>query len=159
MAASARLSSVEPPWVHLLVLGPGETARAALGTPPGFAGRIIDGRRCRTKGALLSEFARVLQYPRDAGRNWDAFEELLADLEWLPAEGYLLIVSDAHELLAGSDDEYERFVEIAEDVAKEWSIPRTGQWPRPAVPFHVCLAVPRDKVGARSDWRVPPLGR
>jgi len=98
------LRSTEPPWVHLVVLGHGETAESALAVPPGFTMRSIDGRRARTKPGLLSEFARALDFPSGSGRNWDAFEELLADLEWLPGKGYLLIVTEADQLLAEHPD-------------------------------------------------------
>jgi len=146
-----------PPWVHLVVLASGQKAESALETPPGFVSRAIDGRRCRTKRGLLDEFARALAFPAGSGRNWDAFEEMLADLEWLPAAGYLLIVTSAHELLADLPEEYDTFIEIVESVAKEWAAPRRGDSPRPAVPFHLCLAVPRGRETARADWRVPRL--
>src|SRR5689334_22788168 len=94
------LRSAKPPWVHLVVLDPGQKPESVLTAPPGFAVRKIEGRRGRTKRGLLAEFARSLGFPADSGRNWDAFEELLASLDWLPAKGYLLIVTDADELLA-----------------------------------------------------------
>src|SRR5205814_8870319 len=125
--------------------------------PPGFVARTIDGRRARTKRGLLAEFARALKFPADSGRNWDAFEELLADLEWLPAKGYLLIVTDADELLAEDSDDYDTFIEITKDVAKEWATPRHGESARSAVPFHVRLGVPRRRAVPRADSRVPRL--
>jgi RNAse (barnase) inhibitor barstar len=157
MPARDRLASVDPPWLHLVVLAPGEKAPAVRKAPAGFVARTIDGRRCRSKRALLSVLARALEFPAGSGRNWDALEELLADLDWLPAKGYLLIVTDAQELLAESDDDYDSFVEIMQSVAKEWATPRRGEWARAAVPFHVCLSVARDQEGARSDWQIPRL--
>jgi hypothetical protein len=157
MAAPAQLGSVKPPWVHLVVLDPGEKPDSAFAVPRNFAVRAIDGRRASTKRGLLAEFARALAFPRGSGRNWDAFEELLADLEWLPAEGYLLILTHAEELLDGDPEDYETFIEILKDVAKEWATPRRGESAREPIPFHVCLVVARADVGARADWRVPRL--
>ena len=157
MAASDQLRFAKPPWVHLVVLGHGAKPESALAVPPGFAVRTIDGRRGRTKRGLLSEFARALEFPADSGRNWDAFEELLADLEWLPAKGYLLVVTDADALLAEHPKDYDTFIEIAKGVGKEWATPRRGPSARPAVPFHVCLVVARGRADARADWRVPRL--
>jgi Barstar (barnase inhibitor) len=151
------LRSADPPWVHRVVLPPGKKAGSVLAAPPGFVVRAIDGRRCRTKRGLFSEFARALEFPGDSGRNWDAFEELLADLAWLPGKGYLLIVTDADQLLVDLSEDYDTFIEIAQSVAKEWAAPRRGESPRPAVPFHVCLAIPRGRESARADWRVPRL--
>ncbi|HXJ77877.1 MAG TPA: barstar family protein [Candidatus Methylomirabilis sp.] len=151
MATPEPLRATEPPWVHLVVLGRGETPESALAMPPGFAVRSIDGRRCRSKPGLLSEFARALEFPADSGRNWDAFEELLADLEWLPAKGYLLIVTEADQLLAEHPDDYGTFIEVVNAVAQEWA---TAPVP---VPFHLCLVVTRERAGARADWRAPHL--
>src|SRR5215467_10532532 len=150
-AAMDQLRSTSPPWVHLVVFDRGEKPETVLARPPGFAVRTIDGRGARTKSGLLSEFARVLEFPAGSGRNWDAFEEMLADLEWLPAQGYLLIVSHADQLLAQHPEDYDTFIEILETVAKEWATPRHGEFARAAVPFHVCLVVPRGRAGARAD--------
>ena len=157
MAVPHQLRGASPPWVYLVVLPPGKTPGSVLEAPSGFAVRTLDGRRARTKREALSEFARALDFPADSGRNWDAFEELLADLEWLPATGYLLIVTDAHELLAEGPEDYDTFIEIAQSVAREWATPRRGELARPAVPFHICLVVSRGREDARADWRVPRL--
>jgi hypothetical protein len=157
MSVGEQLRSAKPPWVHLVVLDPGQKPDTVLATPPGFAVRKIDGRRGRTKQGLLAEFARSLEFPADSGRNWDAFEELLASLDWLPAKGYLLIITDADDLLVEDAEDYDTFIEIAKDVAKEWASPRHGQDARPSIPFHVCLVVARKRLNARADWRVSRL--
>jgi len=157
MAAPAQLRSIKSPRVHLVVLGPGKEPESALAAPGDFAVRTIDGRRASTKRALLAELARALAFPRGSGRNWDALEELLADLEWLPARGYLLILTHAEALLDGDAEGYETFIEIMKNVAREWATPRGGEAARAPTPFHVCLVVPPGGVGARGDWRVPRL--
>jgi hypothetical protein len=99
MAVTDVLASTDPPHVHLAVVKPGEDVAVLLAAPPSFVARAIDGRRCRTKAALLDALAHAFALPAATGRNWDAIEEALADLEWLPARGYILIVSDADVLL------------------------------------------------------------
>ena len=157
MTGPDELSSAKPPWVHLVVLDERKTPESVLVVPQGFVARTIDGRRARTTRGLVSECARALEFPAGSGRNWDAFEEMLADLEWLPAHGYLLIVSHADQLLAQHPEDYATLIEILETVAKEWATPRHGEFARAAVPFHVCLVVSRGRAGARADWRVPRL--
>jgi RNAse (barnase) inhibitor barstar len=137
-----RLRSTDPPWV-LRVVVPGATATPARPELPGdFVVRTIDGRRCRTKAALLGEFARALAFPPHFGRNWDALEDCLTDLEWLPAAGHVIVVTHADQVLAGSPGEYATFIAILETAGREWATPRTTGVPRPARPFHVILAVP-----------------
>src|SRR6185369_17319403 len=159
MPATDHLTSLAPPWVHLVVLKPGERAEVALRVPGGFSTRVLDGRRARSKAALIEELVRAFQCPEGTGRNWDALEECLADLEWLPAKGYVLVIANAEELLAESPDEYRTFIELLKDVAEEWAAPRSGQWPRPAAPFHVDLAVTEGQETARKDWGVPRMAR
>src|SRR5262245_24368398 len=157
MAALDQLRSAKPPWVYLVVLDRGEKPESVLAVPPGFAVRTIDGRRGRSKRGLLAELARALEFPADSGRNWDAFEEMLADLEWLPAKGYLLIVTNADLLLVDDADDYETFIDIVKTVAKEWATPERGESARAAVAFHVCLVVGRGREDARADWLAPRL--
>jgi len=152
-----QLRSVTPPWLHLVVLDREEQLESVSAVPPGFVFRTIDGRRARTKHGLLAECARALEFPEGSGQNWDALEEMLADLEWLPATGYLLIVTDADELLADHPDDYRTFIGIVEDVAREWATPRRGDPGHAGVPFHVCLVVARDRKDARKNWSIPSL--
>jgi hypothetical protein len=138
--------------VYLVILDRGEKPESVLAVPPGFVERTIDGRRGRTKRGVLNELAKALEFPAGSGRNWDALEEMLADLEWLPAKGYLLVVTSADELLVEDPDDYETFIDIVKTVAKEWAIPQRGESARAAVAFHVCLVVARGREDARADW-------
>ena len=151
-----RFVSTAPPWVHLLVAG-----HDAPGTlpapPPGFVVRTLDGRRCRTKQALLDELARVLGFPAHFGRTWDALEDCLTDLGWLPGAGYRLIVLAADRLLAGNPAEYATLVALLEDVGRAWATATTGHPGRSAVPFHTVLVVPAHRLGVRPSWGVPRL--
>ena len=154
MTIPSPFTTTAPPWVHVLIAAPGTAPASRIAAPPGFAVRVANGRRGRTKAALLSELARALDAPESCARNWDAFEECLADLEWLPAAGYVLVVTDADQILTDTPEDYPTFIDIVENVAREWATPQTGEWPRNAVPFHVCLVVPRGREAAR-DWRAP----
>jgi hypothetical protein len=150
------LRSTDPPWVELLVHRSGEDPLDALPELPGVAVRHVDGRRCRTKAGLLDEFARTLEFAAHFGRNWDAFEDCLNDLSWLEAEGYVIVVTSAHAVLAREEpEEYETFVSILEAAGREWATPRTAGVPRAARPFHVLLAVTARNRARRLDWRVP----
>lgn len=159
MASARALAALSPPHAHLVVAKTGDDA-GALSPPPGFAVRTVDGRRCRTKAALLDALARAFALPASAGRNWDAIEEALADLEWLPAPGYALIVTHADALLADAPpDDYRTFLGLVEDVGREWARPRTGQWPRAAAPFHAWLVVAAERERAREDWIARAIDR
>ena len=95
------------PWSSLLVVPAGTTASALVKAPAGFVLRVINGKKCATSAGLFTEFARALGFPDYFGHNWDAMEECLADLEWLPAKGYVLLLTDAQAVLADDEDEYD----------------------------------------------------
>jgi RNAse (barnase) inhibitor barstar len=149
--------ALDPPWVHLLEVGAGELDLGP-GLPPEFVLRRIDGRRCRTKAALLKELAGALAFPEHFGRNWDALEDCLTDLDWLPARGYLLLFSRADALLAGREEDYATLTDLLESVGRAWATRQTGHPGRAPVPFHTVLAVSRARLTSRADWRAPRLG-
>jgi Barstar (barnase inhibitor) len=67
-------------------------------------------RGLRSKEKLLGIFAERLRFPRYFGWNWDAFEECLRDLSWLP-EGQAITV--VHEALPFSEgDNRETYLSI-----------------------------------------------
>ena len=66
----------------------------------GFELREIDGAAIAGKEELLDALAAALEFPDYFGGNWDALEEVLRDLGWLPAEGYVLVVRDGDRALA-----------------------------------------------------------
>ena len=55
-------------------------------SPPPEAVRIVEvSSNVTSKRILFAAFATSLNFPVYFGENWDAFEECLRDLSWLPA--------------------------------------------------------------------------
>lgn len=104
--------------------------------------RVVRGRRMQSKEHLLDEFAAALQFPLYFGRNWDAFEECMADLQWLPAKTYVLVISDAGSLLKMEPaNSIVVLFEILDRVSREWAagkLPNINVEQEP-VRFHVLL--------------------
>lgn len=123
---------------------------AAMSTQvPGLVPRVCRGRKMETVETLFDEFAAAFQFPYYFGENWAAFDECLADLDWLPADAYLVCVSSAEQILrdeANSDRHFEIFVKILDKVAKGWAggnpdLQTAGRQP---TPFHVLFQVSAD---------------
>ncbi len=96
---------------------------------------------------LYREFARVLRFPDYFGYNYDALNECLNDLEWLPANGYLLIIKKAEYLLREEPDKaLEVFLSILNRAGSVWATPITGgnPWDRPERPFHTVLELDKE---------------
>jgi RNAse (barnase) inhibitor barstar len=149
------LSVPQPPWVALLVLKQGQRYRRLIQLPENFALRVVDGKKCRSKPELLKEFARALDFPPYFGRNWDGFEECLTDLEWLPASGYLVVVTGAERVLEHSPEDYETLLLILRRAGEEWAVrPPSGRFP---APFHTLFVVSEQRKGLKKEWGLPEI--
>ncbi len=108
--------------------------------------RIVRGKRCTTRERLFQEWAAALQFPSYFGENWDAFEECLSDLEWLPPGGLVLFITRSDLLLELTpDDDLDTLADILITVAREWKNNH------PLAPFHLVLhAESQDEAKARK---------
>lgn len=110
-------------------------ARAAA-----FEVRRIDLRGCVGKAAWLERIAGVMDFPDTFGHNWDALDDSLRDLSWLPASGYAVFVRGDAPRRVGRI--WELLLDVLESAAVDW-IAR-------GVPFWVFVTVPPDDAqGAR----------
>ena len=151
-ALTTYLQSTKAPWTSLLMVTPGQRAESLVRPPTGLVLKIIKGLHCKTPATLLAEFARALDFPDYFGHNWDALEECLADLEWLPAKGYILLITDAAAVLSNDETEYETFLEILCDAGEAWGSGQAGMGARRATPFHVLFAVSERERAQRAHW-------
>jgi hypothetical protein len=66
--------------------------------------RQLDGDVCvlemeaDSSGQLPAGIAKAFRFPDYFGENWDALDECLRDLDWLPAPGYVFFVKRASGL-------------------------------------------------------------
>ncbi len=82
----------------------------------------------RTKQGLFQELAAALNFPSYFGKNWDALDECLSDLEWLPAAGYIIFISEAGELLADDLKELKILLHVLNKAGSFWA---TEKPPKP----------------------------
>lgn len=90
------------------------------------------------RDALFDVYARAFEFPAWFGRNWDAFEELLADLSW-PDGGEVAIVHE--DLPALEPDELRTYLRILSRRAVEDLMAGDGReshWPSVFFPRSVC---------------------
>jgi RNAse (barnase) inhibitor barstar len=81
----------------------------------------LNGLHIRTKDELLKSLAYSMEFPNYFGHNWDALEECLTDLEWLPAKGYILLFSHPKNFINNSSADFDTFIEIVTSVSKYWA--------------------------------------
>jgi hypothetical protein len=133
------LYQAKPPWICVAEASPSvitnfgwsllnqELCRVGL--------RFLRGKKMITLEGLDNEFGAALQFPWYYGENWAAFGECIRDLDWIPADTYVLIITDSVSVLSEEGPEqFSIFIRILESAGNEWSQPIEGRSP---VPFHV----------------------
>ena len=123
----------------------------------GLTVRVVRGRKMRTVEQLFDEVAAALQFPDYFGENWAAFDECLADMDWLPVNnGVAIAVLQPAEVLADAPDvELAVLVSVITHAAETYAEPiSSGEWwDRPEVPFHVVLhACPGESDDVIRRW-------
>lgn len=110
----------------------------------GLTVRAVRGDKMRSVSAVFDEFAAAWQFPLYFGQNKDAFDDCMTDLAHPPGRGFVVLIVKPDEVLADEPArELEWLVRALEEAADEWGRPIVlGEWwDRPAVPFHVVLAI------------------
>jgi RNAse (barnase) inhibitor barstar len=113
--------------IHFVSLKEEATLRAKL-DGSGLLVFDIQGASIATEEDLFSAVAKGLRFQDYFGKNWDALDECLRDMAWLPAKGYVLLVRDAEQFWQQAGRVAGAFVEAWLFAAEEWS--------RYGVPFH-----------------------
>jgi RNAse (barnase) inhibitor barstar len=157
ISLATHLQSSKPPWTALLVLKAGQRADSAVNTPGGFLRRVISGAHCRSTSGLFAEMARGLEFPDYFGHNWDALEECLADLEWLPAKGYIVLFTDAQLILPDDEEEFATFLEVLSDAGEAWASGQAGREGKGPIPFHTLLTVAERDEAKLRRWGLPQI--
>jgi RNAse (barnase) inhibitor barstar len=127
-----------PPYLHLWVAPLPEAYEFvwSIQQTPGRQAivRVIRGAKSRTEADFFNECAAALQFPDYFGENWDALNECLRDMEWLPGDAYLLVFTHADLLLDREAKRLDTLLKVLEHAAAEWAKAHDSQGvPRP---FH-----------------------
>jgi hypothetical protein len=146
----------EGPWLHLFVATESDACDLLRGLlkvdKPRLAARRVRGNKARTAQAWFDECAAALQFPWYFGENWNAFDECITDLEWLPADTYVLLIMDGSHLLeAETPQNLSLLFTALESAGREWAKPVAGQFPRPPKAFHVLIQCGRAEEGSLRE--------
>lgn len=118
---------VGPSWscIHFAQSGPDVSALGDLELAVGEfdAADVVD------EPTLFGALSAAFNFPEYFGANWDAADELLRDMGWLPAAGYTLIVR-------GSDSLWRSDPELAARLVRAW-LYCAEHWAERGVAFHL----------------------
>ena len=99
-------------------------------TAAGWMTFYLNGRRARDKESFLRLCAEVFQAPGRFDGDWDALEDCLTDLSWVPSTGGYLVMYEAWAELAEADqrafrtalDIFTRAVEAWQDTGTPMTV-------------------------------------
>lgn len=125
----ADLKKTSPVAVHFAL---SKEIEAGLG-PLGLV--VMEGSvsEVRTDQELFSVVAAAMQFPDYFGNNWDALDECLGDMDWLPSDGYLLVLRDATKGWSKSPYVLGRFVTSWLEASEGWAANH--------IPFHLVFVM------------------
>lgn len=117
----ALLTGATPPGVYQFTSRAQSKTIQATAQQHGWQYVHIDGHTIHDKAAFLHAFARALHFPAYFGQNWDAFEECLRDLSWLPpAEGRLVLYDDVAALATHQPEAWQVGLAILREAVAFW---------------------------------------
>ncbi len=115
--------------------------------------RFVRGRKAATAAEFFNEISAALQFPDYFSENWDALNDCVHDLAWLPPGTLTIVFIDADRLLAAAP--VEQFATLKDLIEKATAT--HGQSKRPARPLRVILhAEPGHKEALAARW--PGIG-
>ena len=73
-----------------------------------------------TKQKLLTVVSQAIHAPKEFGNNWDALADVLSDLSWQPASGYVLLLRNGGESLGLQVTDHAIASQILTDTVDFW---------------------------------------
>ncbi|MET9414759.1 barstar family protein [Streptomyces klenkii] len=138
----------DEPWLR--VVSRDATAREVDLLPASsgmtFVARL-DGAAMADSDGVFEQFWDRLRFPDYFGWNWNALLDCLRDLNWLPADRYLLVIENSAQVLSGSPEDRAALFALLKQVAEHWRNPHHK--PRGVgIPFTVLLVCEPGEAGA-----------
>lgn len=80
----------------------------------------LDGKTITNKSEFLKACAQAMEFPQYFGLNWDAFEDSLTDLDWLPAQGYVVLYEHPEQFAQTDPPEWATALDIFQAAIEYW---------------------------------------
>jgi len=87
----------------------------------GWRGFHLDGRTVEDKAGFLVAIGTAMAFPGYFGRNWDALDECITDLEWAPATGYVLLYDNVRRFAGNDPTAWKTARSVLSDAVSYWS--------------------------------------
>ncbi len=86
----------------------------------GLAAFRVNLAKAGDKEHMLSAIAKSLKFPDWFGHNFDALADCLADMEWKPADGYVVLLEHCDGIHGKAEEDFLSALHIFEQAANDW---------------------------------------
>ncbi len=125
-AMAKQLSTAKHCGVFQLTREPYELERDAKAA--GLTVFRVDIGHTHDKEGFIGLLAQAMRFPAWAGKNWDALNDCLTDLEWLDATGYVLVLEKAKHFAVAHQGEYESALAVLHAATDYWKTENRPFW-------------------------------
>lgn len=104
----------------------------------GFRFFWLDGSQVSSREEFYDQIEKVMEFPY-LGRNLDALDDCMGDLDWLSGKGFVLYYTDYARLLDTDHDSFDKILDVfidAVDFRRQHPIP----------PLYILFQVPQGKL-------------
>ncbi len=123
---ATRLQNLNEAGVYSITCDLSEVRAAASGAD--FTVFDADLSCVHSKGEFLATIAQSISAPDWLHKNWDALADVLGDLSWQPAPGYVLILRNGGDMLNLGSSDHDIAVEILNDTVAYWKTQDKPFW-------------------------------
>lgn len=121
-----RLKNLNEAGVYSITVALSDVRAAA--SDAGFSVFDADLSAVHSKGEFLATVAQSIHAPVWLHKNWDALADVLGDLSWQPAPGYVLVLRNGGELLNLGASDHEIANDILGDAVNFWKTQGKPFW-------------------------------
>ena len=82
----------------------------------------IDGNKCKNVKDFVVEIGQAFSFPNYYGKNLDALNDCINDLDWISKDNYILIINDFESFISDSKEDREDMVGFLNEISEQWRL-------------------------------------
>jgi hypothetical protein len=125
------LTAAVPPGIYRLPSSSPVDGLAGAARRAGWRVYVLNGEHIHDKATFLNAIARAMDFPSYFGKNWDALNDCLTDLEGTEPAGYVLLFQEPGLFIVTSPSDWGVATKVLETAIQFWN--QLGK------PFYVLL--------------------
>ncbi len=127
----AALGGVRPPGLYRFAARTAPATVRRTVESLGWRFFYLDGDHITNKASFLDAAAQAMAFPSYFGHNWDAFEDMINDLSWAAAPGYVLLYDHAAPFALAAPGDFLTALDILRTAS--------GRWRTDGTPFYALV--------------------